>query len=151
LLGAMTASLSGNNDLPNLQSIGIQLQGDGTLSVASSSSADSMDLNDALTNDYSAVQNLFQSTSGPGQTLQNTLTALTDSVSGPLNVDMNGISSVVSDLNSQISDFQSNLQNTQTQLMTEYSDINTTLEELPETISSINSQIQALNPQTTQS
>ena len=55
----------------NLQSIGIQLQEDGTLTVASSLSPDSMDLNDALANDFSAVQNLFQFTSpaGVAQTL----------------------------------------------------------------------------------
>ena len=63
LLNGITTSMSGNGGLVNLQSIGIQLQEDGTLSVASSTSADSMDLNDALTNDFSAVQNLFQSAS----------------------------------------------------------------------------------------
>ncbi len=151
LLSGITGSLSGNNGLVNLQSAGIQLQGDGTLSVASSSSTDSMDLNDALANDFTSVQNLFQSSGGPGQTLASALTTLTNTVTGPLSVDMTGISSEVTDLNSEISDFQSNLQNTQTQLMTEYSNINTTLEQLPETIASITSQIQALNPQTTQS
>ena len=151
LLSGISASLSGNNGLVNLQSIGIQLQTDGTLSVASSSSADSMDLNDALANDFSSVQNLFQASNGVGQTLQTSLTALTNSVTGPLNSDASGIASEVTDLNSQISDFQAQLQDTQTQLMAEYSTINTTLEQLPQTIASINSQIQALDPQTTQS
>jgi flagellar hook-associated protein 2 len=150
LLQGISTSLSGNSGLVNLQSIGIQLQADGTLSVASSTSADSTDLNDALTNNFSAVQNLFQSASGPGQTLATALTSLTDSVSGPLNSDMSGINSEVTDLNNQISDFQSQLQDTQTQLTSEYSTINTTLEQLPELIYSINSQINALNPQNTQ-
>ena len=103
LLNGITTSISGNNGLVNLQSIGIQLQEDGTLTVASSSSPDSMDLNDALTNDFSAVQNLFQSasTSSPGvaQALNTTLTALTDPTNGPLNLDMSGITSQVTDLN----------------------------------------------------
>ncbi len=46
--------MSGNNGVVNLQSIGIEMQDDGTLSV------DSTTLNDALQNNFSAVQNLFQ-------------------------------------------------------------------------------------------
>jgi flagellar hook-associated protein 2 len=148
LLNDITTSLSGNGAAVNLQSIGIQLQENGTLSVASSSSPDSMDLNDALANDFSAVQNLFQSTSpaGVAQTLNNDLTNLTDPVNGPLNLDMSSISSQESSLNDQISEFQYQLQQTQAQLTTEYSTINTTLEQLPETLNAINQQLDALNP-----
>ena len=150
LLNAVTTSMSGNNGAVNLQSIGIQLQVDGTLTVASTSSPDSMDLNDALANDFSSVQNLFQSTSpsspGVAQALNTALTALTDPVDGPLNLDMTGISSQVTDLNTQISDFQYQLQQTRAQLTTEYTTINTTLEQLPETLASINQQLNALNP-----
>jgi flagellar hook-associated protein 2 len=153
LLNGITTSLSGNNGLVNLQSIGIQLQENGTLTVASSASPDSMDLNDALTNDFSAVQNLFQSASssspGVAQALNTALTSLTDPTNGPLNLDMSGINSEVTDLNSQISDFQYQLQQTQAQLTAEYSTINTTLEQLPETLASINSQLNALNPPNT--
>jgi flagellar hook-associated protein 2 len=147
LLSAISSSMSGNNGVVNLQSIGISLQNDGTLSV------DSTTLNDALQNNFSAVQNLFQSTSpaGVGQTLQTALSALTNTISGPLAVDMSGISSETTDLNSQISDFQLQLQNTQTQLTSEYDTINTTLEQLPETLASINSQLDALNPQNSNS
>ena len=140
LLSALSSSMSGNNGVVNLQSIGIEMNDDGTLSV------DSTTLNDALQNNFSAVQNLFQSTSGVGQALQTSLTSLTDPTTGPLNVDMNGISNEVTDLNSQISDFQAQLQQTQTQLTAEYSTINTTLEQMPETIAEINSQLNALNP-----
>jgi flagellar hook-associated protein 2 len=141
LLSSISSSMTGNNGVVNLQSIGIEMQNDGTLSV------DSTTLNDALQNNFSAVQNLFQSTSGVGQALQTSLTSLTNPVSGPLAVDMNGISSEVTDLNSQISEFQLQLQNTQTQLLAEYTTINTTLEQLPQTLASINSQLNALNPQ----
>jgi flagellar hook-associated protein 2 len=140
LLSAVASSMSGNNGLVNLQSIGIEMQNDGTLSV------DSTTLNNALENNFSAVQNLFQGTSSVGQTLQTSLTSLTDPVTGPLNVDVNSISSEITDLNSQISDFQYQLQQTQAQLTTEYDTINTTLEQLPETLAQINSQLQALNP-----
>ncbi|HMD84262.1 MAG TPA: flagellar filament capping protein FliD [Terriglobia bacterium] len=140
LLSAISSSMSGNNGAVNLQSIGIKMQDDGTLSV------DSPTLNDALQNNFSAVQNLFQSTSGVGLTLQTSLTALTNPAKGALNVDMNGINNEVTDLNTQISDFQLQLQATQTQLTAEYSIINTTLEQLPQTLASINSQLNALNP-----
>jgi flagellar hook-associated protein 2 len=149
LLNDITTSLSGNGAVVNLQSIGIQLQQDGTLSVASSPQ-DSMDLNDALANDFSAVQNLFQSTSpaGVSQTLNTDLTNLTDPVNGPLNLDMSSINTEVTDLNSQISNFQYQLQQTQQQLTTQYSTMNTTLEQLPELLAQINDQLNALNPPT---
>jgi flagellar hook-associated protein 2 len=140
LLSALSSSMSGNNGVVNLQSIGIEMQDDGTLTV------DSTTLNNALQNNFSAVQNLFQSTTGVGQTLQNALTSLTDPVTGPLSLDINGINSQVTNLNSQISDFQLQLQDTQTQLMAEYTTINTTLEQLPQTLQQINSQLTALNP-----
>jgi len=140
LLSSLATGMSGNNGVVNLESIGISLQDDGTLSV------DSTTLNNALQNNFSAVQNLFQSTSGVGQALQTTIDSLSNPVTGPLSADMNGISSEITDLNSQISDFQTQLQNTQTQLTAEYSTINTTLEQLPETLASINSQLDALNP-----
>jgi flagellar hook-associated protein 2 len=148
LLNDITTSLSGNGAAVNLQSIGIQLQNDGTISVASNASPDSMDLNDALANDFSAVQNLFQSTSpaGVSQTLNTDLTALTDPTNGPLNLAMSSINTQVSDLDSQISNFQYQLQQTQQQLTAEYSTINTTLEQLPETLAQINQQLNALNP-----
>jgi flagellar hook-associated protein 2 len=143
LLSSIASSMSGNNGVVNLQSIGIEMQDDGTLSV------DSTTLNNALENNFSAVQNLFQSTSGVGQTLQTSLDSLTDPITGALNVDMNGISSEITDLNSQISDFQAQLRNTQAQLTAEYSTINTTLEQLPETLAEINDQLNALNPSNT--
>ena len=107
-----------------------------------------MDLNDALTNDFSAVQSLFQSNSpaGVARTLNTDLTHLTDAVNGPLKLDMSSISSQVSDLNDQISQFQYQLQQTQTQLTNEYSTINTTLEQMPELINQINQQLDSLNP-----
>ena len=140
LLSALSSSMSVNNGVVNLQSIGIEMQDDGTLTV------DSTTLNDALQNNFSAVENLFQGTSGVGQTLQTALTSLTNTTTGALNVDVNGINSEVTDLNSQISDFQTQLQATQTQLTSEYSTINTTLEQLPETLAQISSQLDALNP-----
>jgi flagellar hook-associated protein 2 len=143
LLSGIASNIPGNNGVVNLESIGISMQDDGTLTVNSNT------LNDALINNFSAVQNLFQSTSPAGiaTILKQELTWLTDATQGPLNVDMKGISQQVSGLNSQISDFQYQLQNTQKQLLAEYTQINTTLEQLPQMIAQINAQLDALNPQ----
>jgi flagellar hook-associated protein 2 len=133
LLSDITTSVSSNSGYVNLESIGITLQDDGTLSV------DSTTLNNALSNDYSAVQNLFQSTSPAGVAYQfnKDLTWLTSTTTGPLNVEMTGISNEVEDLDTQISDFQTQLAAEKEQLTTEYSNINTTLEELPQYLSQI--------------
>jgi flagellar capping protein FliD len=111
---------------------------------------DAMDLNDALANDFSAVQKLFQSTSpaGVSQTLNTDLTALTDAIQGPMNAAMKATNSEVSDLDDEISNFQYQLQQTQTQLTAQYSTMNTTLEQLPQLLASINDQLNALNPPT---
>jgi flagellar hook-associated protein 2 len=145
LLSAISSSMSGINGIVNLQSIGIEMQNDGTLSVNSTA------LNSAMQNNFSAVQNLFQGPSGVGQQIQTSLTTLTSPATGALNVDMNGISNEVTDLKTQISDFQLQLQQTQIQLTAEYSTINTTLEQLPQTLASINNQLNALNPSSSKS
>jgi flagellar capping protein FliD len=121
---------------------------DGTLSVASASTADSTGLNDALTNNFTAVRSLFQSgsASGVAQKLNAQLTTLTSTVNGPLSLDMAGINRQVADLNTQIASFQLQLQKTQTHLLAEYAQINATLEQMPQLLAQINSQLDALNP-----
>jgi len=62
LLSAVSNSISGNNGIVNLASIGVNLQDDGTLSV------DSGALASALSSNYASVQNLLQnSTTGLSQ------------------------------------------------------------------------------------
>ncbi len=71
LLSAVTDSISGNNGFVNLASIGVNLNTDGTLSV------DSGTLSNAISNNFSSVQNLLQGTGGVGTFLSND--ALADS------------------------------------------------------------------------
>lgn len=142
LLSDISNSITGNNGIVNLESIGVSMQDDGTLSV------NSTELNDALSNNFSAVQALFQSTSPQGitQKLSTDLLQLTDVTTGPLNVELNGINNSISDLNRQIQDFEGQLTVKQQQLTDQYSQINATLEELPSLLSQINSQLDSLNP-----
>jgi flagellar hook-associated protein 2 len=132
-----------NDGIVNLQSLGITMNDNGTLTV------DSSTLTNALTSNPTAVQNFFQGSASSGvswgQNFNNNLYSLTDPVSGVLNVELNGITQNQSSLNSQISDMEANLAVQQQNLVAEYSSMNTVLEELPETLSSINSQLSGLN------
>jgi flagellar hook-associated protein 2 len=53
LLGAISYSVTGNNGIVNLASMGVNMNNDGTLSV------DSGALSSALSSNFSAVQNLL--------------------------------------------------------------------------------------------
>jgi len=120
---------SGNNGLVNLAAVGIDMANDGTLSV------DSDTLNNALSGNFAAVQNFFQSTDstnlGFGAQFGSSLTNLNDPTQGVLNVELQQNAQAQRDLNSQISDFEDRLLITQQQLFTQYSQINATLEQLP--------------------
>jgi flagellar hook-associated protein 2 len=142
VLQDVASSLSGNDVYTSLASIGITMNDDGTLSV------DSGALSNALASNFTAVQNLFQSTSpgGVATNFANDLTNLTDPVGGPLNAESNQIGQEITDLNNQIQDFQTNLTQTQQQLTNQYSTVNATLEELPALMNELNTQLSSLNP-----
>jgi flagellar hook-associated protein 2 len=126
LLGAVTASSTTTGGVSNLASIGINLQDDGTLSVASGTLAT------ALSGNFANVQSFFQApTSGFADQLSNTVTSLTDSASGILGLDASGISQTSRDLSQQISDLRSALAVKQQNLTLIYAQVNTTLQELP--------------------
>jgi len=123
LLNMISTSVTGN--YPNLQSLGIEMQNDGTLQV------DSSTLSNALSSDYSDVQNFFQSTSGWGQLANTDMTQLTDPTQGPVAADINGLNQTNDDLTDQISDFQANMTGVQQQLTTQYDNLNSLLIEYP--------------------
>jgi flagellar hook-associated protein 2 len=128
LLSAVGYQASGSGALSTLQSLGISMNNDGTLTVDSSA------LNNALQNDFSAVQNFFQGASSNGfaTALNNELSSLTDPVNGAFTVDLNSINSTISDLQGQINDFQTYISAQQTYLTNEYSQAEIALQELPE-------------------
>ncbi len=61
----------------NLQSMGIEMQDDGTLQI------NSANLSTALSSNYSDVQKFFQSTTGWGQAAGTQMLQLTDPTLGP--------------------------------------------------------------------
>lgn len=127
LLNMISTSVSGVGSYVNLQSMGIEMQDDGTLQINSSN------LSSALSSDYADVQNFFQSTSpqGWGQIANTEMTQLTDSTEGPVAVDINGLNQTNSDLSNQISDFQANMANVQQQLTSQYDNLDTLLMQYP--------------------
>lgn len=141
LLSDMTYAIPGNNGFVNLESIGISMQNDGTLTV------DNTTLNDALSNHFSDVQNLFQSTSPVGfaQNFSTDLTNLTSPTQGPINLEITQASQSITDLTNQIQDFEDRIQSQQQLLTAQYTQINDTLLQLPSMLAQINSQIDSLN------
>jgi len=139
LLSALSFSLSGNNGIVNLASLGINLNDDGTLSV------DSGTLQSTLQNNYAAVQNFFQNTTtGFAQNLDTTLTNLNAAGTGALSLDAQGITQTQEDLASQINELNANILTQQQSLTQTYSQVNVTLQELPLLIQQITAQLGSL-------
>lgn len=147
LLDAVSFSTAGTGQYVNLQSLGLEMQNDGTLQLNASV------MNDTLTNHYGDFQNFFQSISpmGFGQSVGNTLLQLTDVTDGPLQVDISGLNTTDSDLTNQIDDFEARMSDVQQQLLQQYSNINTLLEQYPEQIQQITAQLDSLPSATSKS
>jgi flagellar capping protein FliD len=126
LLGAISYSVPGNNGFVNLQSIGISLNDDGTLSVNQGT------LSTNLAGNFSSVQTFLQSsTNGFASNLDAVLTNLSDPSAGTLGLDAKSLQQSSQDLGSNIADLQASLAVKQQSLILVYSQVNATLEELP--------------------
>jgi flagellar hook-associated protein 2 len=121
----------------NLAALGINMNNDGTLTVNSSA------LNNALSNDPSAVLNFFQNSSltGFANNFQADLTNLNDPTTGILSTDLAQNSAEQKTLTDQINDFQDRLNAEQQQLITQFSQVNATLEEYPFLLQEVTSQL----------
>ncbi len=139
LLSAISYSVSGNNGMVNLASIGVNMNDDGTLSV------DSGALSSALSSNFSAVQNLMQNTtSGFAQNLDSVIQTINAPSTGILSLDSQSITNTSQGLTQQISDLQAALATQEANLTTVYSQVNATLQELPLLESQISQQIASI-------
>ena len=139
LLSNITYSITGNNGLVNLASIGVNMNNDGTLSV------DSSQLSNVINTDYSDFQNFFQTgTTGFAQNLGSTLDMLASPGDGIINVDLTQNLNMQSQLTQQINDFEDRLAARQTSLINEYSQMDTLLREYPLRMQQIQSQLASL-------
>jgi len=140
LLSAISYSVSGTGQYVNLQSLGLEMQDDGTLKVNTSV------LNNALTTDYKDFQNFFQSNSpqGFGAFFGNQMMQMTDVTQGPVALAVTGLQQTSQSLNNDISDFEARMTSMQQELTQEYSAVNATLQEYPLLMQQIASQLAGL-------
>lgn len=140
LLSAVSYSMTGNSGIVNLQSMGITMNDDGTLSV------DNDTLSAALASNPSAVQNFFQNaSSGFAQQFDSTVQTINAPGNGILALDLQGYQNTSSDLNQQVTDLQAALTVQEQQLTTTYSEVNTTLQELPMLENQLSQQLAGLS------
>lgn len=139
-------AISGNNGITSLASLGITMQSDGTLQV------DSSELDAALSNDPSSVQNFFQQSSGANGfaiNFGNDLMNLTNPAEGPLYIDLQGIQQNQQFIQNDINDFQTRLAQQQQLWLQEYAQVNSTLQTLPLMLQQIEGQLGTLSGSST--
>jgi flagellar hook-associated protein 2 len=141
VLGALDYSYtpsSGTTTVPNLTSLGISVNNDGTLTL------DTGTLQSALENNFSDVQNFFQGTAlnGFANSLDQQLTSFISPDNGAFTVDLSNMNSEISGLQTDISNFQTNyIQPLQTQLQNDYSQAEIALQELPNEMKQISEEL----------
>jgi flagellar hook-associated protein 2 len=131
-------SVSGSTTVPNLSSLGISVNDDGTLSL------DSATLSNVLQNNFNDVQNFFQgpSLNGFANTLDQQLTTYISPADGAFTVDLQSISTEESGLQTDISNFETNyITPLKTQLQNEYSQAEILLQQLPTEMQQINTEL----------
>lgn len=141
LLNDVTFAIKGNSGLVNLAALGINMNDDGTLTIGSTPSGQS--LTDVLAANPAAFQNFFQNSSSTGfaNLFSQDLTNLTDPTQGVLNLDLAENKTQQQDLTDQISDLQDRLTSEQQSLITQYSQVNATLEAYPVLLQEITAQL----------
>ena len=140
LLNAASYSISGNNGIVNLASMGVNMNNDGTLTIDSSA------LSSALASNYSAVQNFLQGgTSGFSEQMGTVLQTINAPATGILAIDSQSISNNSQDIASHISDLQAQLAVQEQTLTATYSQVNTVLQQLPLLLSQITQQLAGMS------
>jgi flagellar hook-associated protein 2 len=139
LLNDITYSITGNNGFVNLESLGIQLQNDGTLSVNSTT------LNSVLSSHNAELNNFFQSLSnGFAVNFSKDLIVQTDPTQGIIGLNISEIQNTQARLTRQINDFEDRLSIQQQQLIAKYSQVDAQLRQLPLILNQITSQLGSL-------
>ena len=138
LLGMASTSVKGAGQYVNLQSMGIEMQDDGTLAINSAR------LSQALSSNFAEVQTFFQSTSGWGQVAGTEMQQLMDPVLGPVAADITGLNQTSQNLTDQIHDFEVRMASVQEQLTAQYSNLNVLLQQYPMLMQQIAAQLSSL-------
>ncbi|HTS36844.1 MAG TPA: flagellar filament capping protein FliD [Candidatus Solibacter sp.] len=128
---AYSLPLNSNSGYVNLESLGINTNNDGTLTLGKNAAGQT--LSDVLAANPAAVQSFFQNASSTGfaNNLNSDLTGLTDPTTGPLNVDLAQNQTTLQNLATNITNFQTQLTAEQTQLTSQYDAVNASLQSYP--------------------
>ena len=145
VLGDAAYAITGNSGFVNLESLGINTNNDGTLSLGTS--ATGRTLAGALAANPAAVQNFFQNASGTGfaNVFNSDLSNLTDPTSGPLNVEGAQNNAENQDLTNSITSFEQQLAAEQTSLTQQYDQVNASLQSYPLLLQEITQTLGTLN------
>jgi len=137
LLSDVTFSVAGNNGIVNLASMGIDMADDGTLSV------DNTKLSAAVSGNFPAVQNFFQSAAVDGfaKHLNDNLSGLVSPSSGLLAINISENTSNQKMLTKTISDFEDRLVARRQLLTTQYAQVDAMLRQYPLTIQQLQAQL----------
>jgi flagellar hook-associated protein 2 len=140
LLSDITYSITGNNGLVNLASLGLALQNDGTLSV------DKTKLNSVLSGQFADVKTFFQSgvAGGFGNHFASDLTALTSPASGLLSLNLKENSANQQALTRQINELEDRLVDRRQFLVNQYSRVDAMLRQYPLILAQITGQLGSL-------
>ncbi|MGA8728690.1 MAG: flagellar filament capping protein FliD [Terracidiphilus sp.] len=131
-------SASGTTTVPNLSSLGISVNDNGTLTL------DSATLTNTLQSNFNDAQNFFQGSAlnGFANSLDQQLTTYISPADGAFTVDLQSISTEESGLQTDISNFETNyITPLQTQLQSEYSQAEILLQQLPTEMQQINTEL----------
>jgi flagellar hook-associated protein 2 len=138
---AYTASpASGNTTttMPNLSSLGITVNTDGTMKINQST------LSSALQNNFSDVQNFFQGSAlnGFANSMDQQLTSFISPSDGAFTVDLQSMSTENTTLQTDINNFQTNvIAPLKIQLQNEYSSAEIALQQLPNQLKDLNAEL----------
>jgi flagellar hook-associated protein 2 len=124
-------AITGNSGYVNLESLGINTNNDGTLTLGTN--AEGLTFAQVLAANPTAVQKFFQNASGTGfaNNFNTDLSSLTNATSGPLNAEVTQNAAEQQDLTTTINNFEVQLTAQSAQLTTQFDAVNASLEAYP--------------------
>jgi flagellar hook-associated protein 2 len=140
LLKLVGGAVKGAGSYVNLQSMGLEMQNDGSLQI------DSTKFSTAMSGDFAEVQKFFQSTApaGWGQSVSAGMLKLISPTQGPIGLDIAGLKNTNATLTDQINDFEVRMGLVQDRLTAQYSNLNALLQQYPLLMQQIASQLSSL-------
>ncbi len=140
LLSAISYSVQGTGQYVNLQSLGIEMQDDGTLQLNTTV------FNDVVASHYQDFQNFFQSLTpqGFGNFFGNQMMQMIDPTQGSVGLAVNGLKQTSQSLGADIDDFEARMTSLQQRLTQQYSAVNAALEQYPMLMQQLSAQLASL-------